>query len=145
MDMTNKEYAAYVARLCPKSPLLPDLLKAFCIGGAICCLGQGFLQLYSFLGLGQDLAASLCSVSLVFLGVFFTALGLYDKLARQAGAGTLVPITGFANAVAAPALEFKSEGLVLGLAAKMFLIAGPVLVYGIAASSLYGVFYALLC
>ena len=141
MRMSKAEYAAYIAKKAPKSKLLPDLLKAFFIGGAICALGQGFVNLYRTLGASQELAPTLCSVSLVFLGVLFTALGLYDKLARHAGAGTLVPITGFANSIASPAIEFKSEGFVLGMAAKMFIIAGPVLVYGISASILYGVLY----
>ncbi len=143
MEMSNKEYAAYIAKRAPTSPLFMDLLKAFLIGGGICTLGQVLCNLYRMLGASEELAPTLCSVSLVFLGVLFTALGLYDKLARHAGAGTLVPITGFANSVAAPAIEFKSEGLILGLAAKMFVIAGPVIVYGVSASVLYGIVYCL--
>lgn len=144
MDMSNKEYADYIAKRIPASPIFLDLLKAFLVGGAICTLGQALTNLYGSLGAGETLAPTLCSISLIFLGVFFTALGLYDKLAKHAGAGTLVPITGFANSIAAPAIEFKSEGLILGLAAKMFIIAGPVLVYGLSASVLYGILLCLL-
>ena len=143
MDMSNREYADFVAKRAPKSPFALDLLKAFLIGGAICTLGQLLINLYKMLGVSEKLQPTLCSVSLVFLGILFTALGLYDKLARHAGAGTLVPITGFANSIAAPAIEFKSEGLILGLAAKMFIISGPVIVYGLSASVLYGLIYFL--
>ena len=143
--MSNQEYAAYIAERVPKSPLAKDLLKAFLIGGAICTLGQALILLYTRLGLAEQDAATLCSVSLVFLGAFLTALGLYPKLAKHAGAGTLVPITGFANSIAAPAIEFKSEGYITGLAAKMFIISGPVIVYGISASVLYGILYVLFC
>ena len=138
MQMSNAEYAALVKARMPKSPFWVDLGKAFVIGGLICCLGQGFLELYRALGAPQEDAAAWCSISMVFLGAFSTGLGVYDDLARHAGAGTLVPITGFANAVAAPALEFKTEGLVAGTGAKMFVIAGPVLVYGVGSSVLYG-------
>ena len=143
MDMSNQEYADYIAKRAPKSPFGLDLLKAFLIGGAICTVGQLLMNIYKMLGASETLTPTLCSVSLVFLGILFTALGLYDKLARHAGAGTLVPITGFANSIAAPAIEFKSEGLILGLAAKMFIIAGPVIVYGLAASVVYGIIYCL--
>ena len=138
MQMSNAEYAAYIKAKMPKSPFWTDLVKAFVIGGAICCVGQGFLELYAALGAGQEDAAAWCSVTMVFLGAFLTGLGVYDDLARHAGAGTLVPITGFANAVASPALEFKTEGYITGLAAKIFIIAGPVITFGILASALYG-------
>ena len=137
--MSNAEYAEMVRARMPKSPFWTDVGKAFVIGGLICCLGQGFLTLYQALGAAEEEAAAWCSVTMVFLGAFTTGLGVYDDLARHGGAGTLVPITGFANAVASPALEFKTEGMVAGLAAKMFIIAGPVIVFGTLASVVYGV------
>ena len=138
MQMSNAEYAALVKARMPKSPFWADVGKAFVIGGLICCLGQGFLSLYRALGAGQEDAAAWCSVTMVFLGAFLTGLGVYDDLARHGGAGTLVPITGFANAVASPALEFKTEGFITGCAAKIFIIAGPVITFGILASAVYG-------
>lgn len=143
MKMSNKEYNAYVKAKMPKSPLGLDLLKAFVIGGLICCVGQGFRDLYTALGADTEAAAGWCSVTMVFLGAFLTGIGVYDDLAKHGGAGTLVPITGFANAVASPALEFKTEGLVTGLAAKIFVIVGPVITYGILASAVYGVILCL--
>ena len=139
MQMSNAEYAALIRARMPRSPFFADLGKAFVIGGLICCLGQGFLTLYQALGAAEEEAAAWCSVTMVFLGAFTTGVGVYDDLARHGGAGTLVPITGFANAVASPALEFKTEGMVAGLAAKMFIIAGPVIVFGTLASVVYGV------
>ena len=139
MQMSREEYAAYIKAKMPRSPFWADLAKAFVIGGLICCVGQGFLELYAGLGAGQEDAAAWCSVTMVFLGAFLTGLGVYEDLARQGGAGTLVPITGFANAVASPALEFKTEGYITGLAAKIFVIAGPVITFGILSSALYGV------
>ena len=136
MDMSPREYQDYVKNLQKKSPLLKDMALAFAIGGAICVIGQLILNGWLML-LPQDDAAT--SVSLVFLSALFTGLNLYNKLARFGGAGTLVPITGFANAVASPAIDFRAEGLVTGMAAKMFLIAGPVIVFGTAASVIYGV------
>ena len=139
MKMTNQEYADYVKSKMPRSPLWKDLLFAFLIGGAICCVGQGFRALYAALGADEDAAASWVCITMVFLGVLFTGLGLYEKLAKHAGAGTLVPITGFANSVASPALEFKTEGMILGLAAKIFTISGPVILYGVGAGAVYGI------
>lgn len=121
------------------SPSWKNIPMAFLIGGLICTLGEGLLHLYQYLGLNMDRASLLVSITLVFLSALLTGLGLYDKLAKHAGAGTLVPITGFANSVVSPALEFKSEGLILGLGAKLFIISGPVIVYGVAASWLYGI------
>ncbi|MBC8547626.1 stage V sporulation protein AC [Clostridiaceae bacterium NSJ-31] len=138
MALTPKEYEGMNQKASPNSPLGKDMLLAFLIGGAICTLGQFFIELYTMAGLDAELASGTASVTLVFLSVLFTGLNLYDKLARLGGAGTLVPITGFANAVSAPALEFKSEGLILGIGVKMFSIAGPVIVYGVAASVIYG-------
>ena len=139
MNMTPKEYNRYVARLAKKSPLGKDLLNSFLIGGLICVVGQLILNGYTALGLSEQDAAAATSVSLVFLSAVLTALSVYDDLAKIAGAGTLVPITGFANAVVSPAIEFKAEGFVTGMAAKIFIIAGPVIVYGTVASVLYGV------
>ena len=138
MDMSPREYQDYVKNLQKKSPLLKDMALAFAIGGAICVIGQLILNGWLML-LPQDDAATVTSVSLVFLSALFTGLNLYNKLARFGGAGTLVPITGFANAVASPAIDFRAEGLVTGMAAKMFLIAGPVIVFGTTASVIYGV------
>ena len=139
MNMTPKEYNRYVARLAKKSPLGKDLLNSFLIGGLICVVGQLILNGYTALELSEQDAAAATSVSLVFLSAVLTALSVYDDLAKIAGAGTLVPITGFANAVVSPAIEFKADGFVTGMAAKMFIIAGPVIVYGTVASVLYGV------
>lgn len=139
--MTEKQYDALVKELSPPSPLGKDCLLAFLVGGAICCLGQVFLNWYGSLGLDKDMAGTAASMSLVALSALFTGLSLYDDLAKHAGAGTLVPITGFANSIAAPAVEFKTEGFVLGVGAKMFTIAGPVLVYGTVASVVYGFIY----
>ena len=139
--MTEKEYARLVGEMAPKSPILKDCVLAFLVGGLICTLGQALLALYGALGLEKTDAATATSMTLVFLSALFTGLSLYDDLAKHAGAGTLVPITGFANAVAAPAVEFKTEGFILGTAAKMFTIAGPVIVYGVSASVVYGIIY----
>ena len=139
MNMTPKEYNRYVARLAKKSPLGKDLLNSFLIGGLICVVGQLILNGYTALELSEQDAAAATSVSLVFLSAVLTALSVYDDLAKIAGAGTLVPITGFANAVVSAAIEFKTEGRVLGTGAKMFTIAGPVIVYGTLAAVVYGV------
>ena len=143
MKFTKKEYNRYVADLAPKSPLAKDLVCSFCIGGLICALGQLILNGYTALGLSEQDAATATSVSLVFLSAVLTGLSVYDDIAKFAEAGTLVPITGFANAVVSPAIEFKAEGFVTGMAAKMFLIAGPVIVYGTAASVIYGLILAI--
>ena len=142
MKMTNKEYAAYVKKVTPNSKFIPNLLKAFLVGGLICCLGQGILDGMKAAGLSEESAATAESIILVFLGALLTGVGLYD-IAKFAGAGTLVPITGFANSVVSPALEFKTEGYITGTAAKMFIIAGPVIVFGIAASVIYGIILVL--
>ena len=139
--MTEREYGKLVQEMSPDSPMGKDCLAAFLVGGAICTLGQCFLNLYGALGPDQELAGTAASMSLVVLSALLTGLSLYDNIAKHAGAGTLVPITGFANAVAAPAVEFKTEGFVLGVGAKMFTIAGPVIVYGVSASIVYGFIY----
>ena len=138
MDMTPKEYQAYVKQKAPKSPIVKNTLLAFLVGGAICAVGQLILNGYTDLGLDKTDAGTATSVTLVFLSAVATGLGLYTRLARFAGAGTLVPITGFANAVVSPAVDFNSEGLITGTAVKMFTIAGPVIVFGVAASVIYG-------
>lgn len=139
MKMTNTEYDKLTKKHSPNTKLYLTLPKAFVIGGLICCLGQALFNLYTYLGMTEMNARSVTSITLVFLSALFTGLKLYDKIAKHGGAGTLVPITGFANSVVSPALEFKTEGFILGTAAKMFIIAGPVIVYGIAASVLYGI------
>ncbi len=136
--VSPKEYDKIVKKNSPNSKCFVNSLKAFLIGGLICAVGQGFMNLYTYLGLDKDSSKTLTSVTLIFLGILLTAIGVYDKIARQAGAGTLVPITGFANSVSSPAIEFKAEGYITGLGAKMFIIAGPVIVYGTAASVIYG-------
>ena len=141
MDMSPKQYQEYLKSINPKSPLWKNVALAFLVGGAICCLGQALSDWYRFLGLKLEDAATATSVSLVFLSALFTGLGLYHKLARHAGAGTLVPITGFANAVASPAIDFRAEGVVTGTAVKMFTVAGPVIVFGTAASVVYGLIF----
>ena len=138
MDMSPKQYQEYLKSINPKSPVWKNVALAFLVGGAICCLGQALSDWYKFLGLKLEDAATATSVSLVFLSALFTGLGLYHKLARWAGAGTLVPITGFANAVVSPAVDFRAEGLITGTAVKMFTVAGPVIVFGTAASAVYG-------
>ena len=141
--MTEKQYQQRVQELSPKSPMGMDCLNAFLIGGAICLIGQIFMNLYSSLELSKEAAGTATSITLVSLSALLTGLSLYDNLAKYGGAGTLVPITGFANAIAAPAVEFKTEGFILGVGAKIFTIAGPVIVYGLAASSVYGGVYYL--
>ena len=136
--MTNEEYGRYVDALAPRSKTGKNLLNAFWVGGLICTLGQVLSHWYTSVGLDKQAAATGVSVTLVFLSALFTGLGLYHRLARYAGAGTLVPITGFANAVASPAIDFRAEGVVTGTAVKMFTVAGPVIVFGTAASVVYG-------
>ena len=139
--MTEREYGKLVQSMAPKSPIKRDCFNAFWIGGLICVLGQLFLNAYTALGLEKTDAGTAASMSLVVLSALLTGLSLYDDIAKHAGAGTLVPITGFANSIAAPAVEFKTEGFVLGVGAKMFTIAGPVIVYGTVASVVYGLIY----
>ena len=139
--MTEKEYGKMIGDMARKSPIGKDCLNAFCIGGLICCIGQLIMNGYTALGLGQTDSGTATSMTLVALSALLTGLSLYDDIAKYAGAGTLVPITGFANSIAAPAVEFKTEGFILGVGAKMFTIAGPVIVYGVSASVLYGLVY----
>jgi len=139
MKLTNSEYDLLTKKVSPNTKYYKTLPMAFIIGGLICTVGQAFSNLYTYLGMGETEAGTMTSVTLVFLSALFTGFGLYGRLAKIGGAGTLVPITGFANAVVSPALEFKTEGYILGVGAKIFIIAGPVIVYGLAASALYGV------
>ena len=139
--MTEKQYGKLVEEMAPKSPMWKDCLNAFWIGGLICVIGQIFLNCYTNLGLDKEAAGTATSMSLVALSALLTGLSLYDNIAKYGGAGPLVPITGFANSIAAPAVEFKTEGFILGVGAKMFTIAGPVIVYGLAASVVYGFIY----
>lgn len=139
MKMTNQEYNKYVENKAKPSPIWKDLCWAFVVGGLICAGGQGLSNLYQYLGATKEDAGTWVSITLIFLAALLTGLGVFDDIAKHAGAGTLVPITGFSNAMASPALEFKSEGLILGTGAKLFTVAGPVLVYGISSSILYGI------
>lgn len=141
MNISNQEYSELAKRRSPASAMYKTIPMAFVIGGLICCLGEGLLNMYGAFGLPEDQAGAWTSMTLIFLSALLTGLKLYDRIAQHAGAGTLVPITGFANSVVSPALDFKSEGYVLGLGAKMFVIAGPVIVYGISASIVYGIIY----
>ena len=143
MRMTDQDYGKLVNERSKPSPMGKNLVWAFLVGGAICTAGQGLSNLYQSWGLDKERAGTAVSVTLILAAALLTGLGLFDKLAKRAGAGTLVPITGFSNAMVSPALEFKSEGLVTGTAAKLFIVAGPVLVFGISASVVYGLILAL--
>lgn len=139
MKVSSVQYQKMVEKASPNSPSLKNFFFAFVIGGGICALAQLILEGYFAMGIPQETAKGLVSVTLIFLAALFTGLNVFDRLAKVAGAGTLVPITGFANSIASPAMEFKNEGQILGVGAKMFSIAGPVLVFGISASVLYGI------
>ncbi len=141
MDISKKEYEQTAKKHAGSSKMYITVPKAFLIGGLICCIGEGLLNMYQYFGIEFDEASAYTSITLVFLSALLTGLGLYERIAKHGGAGTLVPITGFANAVVSPALEFKTEGYVLGTGAKMFIIAGPVIVYGITAAFIYGIIY----
>ena len=144
MDMTPQEYSAYLKRIAPPSPIVKDTSLAFLTGGAICALGQLIQNGFLALGLSKSDAGTAVSISLIFLSALLTGLNRYNSIARFAGAGTLVPITGFANSVVSPAIDCKSEGFITGMAAKMFIVAGPVIVFGTLASVVYGVILMLL-
>lgn len=141
MDISNKRYGEMVKKASPNSPVLIDCIKAFCIGGAICCFGQLLFFIYNKLGMNDIETRAMVSVTLIVLTAILTGIGVFDKIAKHAGAGTIVPITGFANSVVSPALEFKSEGLIMGTGANIFKIAGPVILYSTAASMIYGCIY----
>lgn len=142
--MDKKQYKEYVEKKSPKSPILKNCIWAFFIGGLICIIGQALTDFFQFTGLSKESAATAASITLIFLGALLTGLNIYPKLAKYAGAGTIVPITGFANSVVSPALESKSEGYILGVGAKIFTIAGPVIVYGVFASMIAGIIYFLM-
>jgi len=144
VKMTPKEYQDYVQQKAKKSPIVKDVVLAFLIGGAICVIGQVIQNGWSAAGLDEKDAGTATSCTLIFLSALLTGLNLYNKIARFGGAGTLVPITGFANSVVSPAIDFKSEGFITGMAAKMFQIAGPVIVFGTSASVIYGLVLVLL-
>ena len=145
MKYTNQEYSDYLNKKSPDSPIVKDVIWAFVVGGIICTIGQVFSEIYkNFLGLDEEAVKTAVPITMIFLGALLTGLNVYHKIAKHAGAGTIVPITGFANAIVSPAMEFKREGWVLGLAAKMFVIAGPVLVYGISSSIVFGLLYYLI-
>lgn len=143
-SMRPEEYSGLVSKMTPKSRHLRGCLRAFWVGGAICVLGQLLTELAAKIELGEVTAPMFTSAVLIFLGTTLTGLGVYDRIGKYAGAGSIVPITGFANSVAAPAMEFRREGLVLGLGAKLFTLAGPVLTYGVSASIVVGVIYWIL-
>lgn len=138
MKLSKQEYQTLYEKASPPSPSYKNIPTAFLVGGLLCTIGQGFRTLYENMGLSEQGVAAAVAITMVAIGVVLTALGVYEKIAKRAGAGTLVPITGFANSVASPALEFRTEGMILGTCVKMFTIAGPVLVLGISASVLYG-------
>lgn len=142
MNMDKKQYKKYAAAHAPKSPIIKDCVNAFIVGGAICAFAEGLFTLYSLIpDFEEESARTLTSVTLIFIAVLLTGLGIFDKIAKFAGAGTLVPITGFANSVASPAIDSRSEGYVLGVGAKIFTVCGPVLLYGTLAGAIYGVIY----
>ena len=141
MSISKQQYDIMVKKISPNSKSRTDILKAFLIGGLICSIGQGLLDIFTYYGFDKKSASAWTSITLVVISALLTGLGLYEKIAKHGGAGTLVPITGFANAVASPALEFKAEGFILGVGAKVFAIAGPVILYGTAASVVYGIIY----
>ena len=140
-EQSKQQYQKLVNKTAPKSHVFVNCLKAFVVGGAICDVGQFIQNTFINLGLGRDAAGSYTAIAMIFLGVLFTGIGWYDKLGKHGGAGSAVPITGFANSVAAPAIEYKNEGMILGMAAKMFTLAGPVIVYGTLTSIIVGLFY----
>lgn len=144
MKMTAQQYSVYVEEKTPDSSTSKNLIKSFLMGGFICAFGQAISNLYEYLGAGDELSAGATTITLIFIGALLTGLGIYDKLANIGCAGTLIPITGFANSVVAPAMEFKNEGYVTGTSTKLFVIAGPVLLFGSIAATAYGVIYCLL-
>ena len=142
MNMDKRTYARYVEARAPRTPLVKNSVRAFLVGGGICLFAEGFIQLLTGLSdTSRDTAGTWCSILLILIAVALTAVGVFDKIAKFAGGGTLLPITGFANAVASPAIDSRSEGFVLGVGAKIFTVAGPVLLYGTAAGTVYGIIY----
>lgn len=141
MRISNKQYDEMVKKASPNSPIVLDCIKAFLIGGAICCFGQLLFYIFRKSGMSLDESRSLVSISLIIITAILTGIGVFDKIAKHAGAGTIVPITGFANSVVSPAMEFKSEGFIMGTGSSIFKVAGPVILYGTTAASLYGLIY----
>lgn len=141
MRISNKQYDEMVKKASPNSPIILDCIKAFLIGGAICCFGQLLFYIFRKSGMSLDESRSLVSITLIIITAILTGIGVFDKIAKHAGAGTIVPITGFANSVVSPAMEFKSEGFIMGTGASIFKVAGPVILYGTTAASLYGLIY----
>ena len=141
MRISNKQYDEMVKKASPNSPIILDCIKAFLIGGAICCFGQLLFYIFRKSGMSLDESRSLVSISLIIITAILTGIGVFDKIAKHAGAGTIVPITGFANSVVSPAMEFKSEGFIMGTGASIFKVAGPVILYVTTAASLYGLIY----
>ena len=141
MRISNKQYDEMVKKASPNSPIILDCIKTFLIGGAICCFGQLLFYIFRKSGMSLDESRSLVSISLIIITAILTGIGVFDKIAKHAGAGTIVPITGFANSVVSPAMEFKSEGFIMGTGASIFKVAGPVILYGTTAASLYGLIY----
>lgn len=141
MKISNKQYYEMVKKASPNSPIVLDCIKAFLIGGAICCFGQLLFYIFRKSGMNLDESRSLVSIALIIITAILTGIGVFDKIAKHAGAGTIVPITGFANSVVSPAMEFKSEGFIMGTGASIFKVAGPVILYGTTAASLYGLIY----
>lgn len=142
--MTKQEYQKYVDKKSPNSRIFRNIIRAFVVGGLICTIGQFFMNIYKSKGMNLEVSASLTAMTMIFLGALFTGLNIYDELGRFSGAGSIVPITGFANSIVSPAMEYKSEGYVLGVGSKMFLIAGPVIVYGVSVSVVAGFIHYLL-
>ena len=141
MRISNKQYDEMVKKASPNSPIVLDCIKAFLIGGAICCFGQLLFYIFRKSGMSMDESRSLVSISLIVITAVLTGIGVFDRIAKHAGAGTIVPITGFANSVVSPAMEFRSEGFIMGTGASIFKVAGPVILYGTTAASLYGLIY----
>ena len=141
MNINDKQYGEMVKRASPNSPVVIDCLKAFLIGGGICCFGQLLFVIYGKIGMNDAETRTMVSVTLIVITAVLTGIGVFDRIAKHAGAGTVVPITGFANSVVSPALEFKSEGLIMGTGVNVFRISGPVILYSVAASMTYGLFY----
>jgi stage V sporulation protein AC len=142
--LTKQEYQQYVEKMSPKSKILRNVFRAFLVGGLICVVGQFFINILKLRGIDQERASTITTLIMVFLGALFTGLNVYDELGRFAGAGSIIPITGFANSIVSPAMEHKTEGYVMGVGGKMFVVAGPVLVYGISASVIAGILYYLI-
>ena len=138
---TNKEYQDYVNRKTPNSPIFKNCFNSFLVGGLICGIGQFIMEICKYRGLDNEISSTIVSIILIFISAFLTGLNLFNKIGKFAGAGSLVPITGFANSIVSPAMEYKAEGYVMGVGAKMFTVAGPVLVYGISTSIIVGIVY----